>query len=163
MQPNLAPTAHHPLAPSSWPAWEECPRYDAENDDLDDAEASIIAVENGEVDDPDDDSEEVQDKTPKGRGRLQHAALAAILKRESEEVIKSAVAPLSLREEGEVRWVAERIIELVEMHGWSVAELKVEQRVTHVDEKTFRVTYFGTRDAVCGPLLFEAKFGFMRS
>lgn len=156
-----APTAHHPLGPSNWPAWTECADFTPEVDDVDDAEASAIAVEAGEVE-PDKADEDDEDQTPAGRGRLQHAATATILLRRPQEEIDAALAPLTERETLDVHWVAERTREIVLSHGLDPLDLICEERVTMVGPD-MRILYFGTCDARTGPLRFEWKFGLERN
>jgi hypothetical protein len=165
----IAPTAHHPLGPSQWPAWSECSAFDSESSDtdVDDIDATLVAIEEGDIAEPDDDDEEEEakpDKTPAGRGRLQHAAMAAILGRQSDQAIDAALAPLSHRETEDVMWCVEKTREIVAMHGWDAEGLRVEQRVTMLDP-SFRVMYFGTEDATHehAPLDFDFKFGFQRN
>lgn len=141
-----APLAHHPLGPSLWPAWVECIAF------------------NPMIDDPDEipvgDEESADD--PKTRGTLQHAAAAAILGRSGPDVVSQAMASLEEREREQVQWAVQRVIEICAEHGYGVDDIRVEQRVRLLKPDSFEVWYFGTLDIICGPLVFDLKFGDVR-
>tara|TARA_R110002050_G_scaffold191532_6_gene326329 strand:- start:935 stop:2131 length:1197 start_codon:yes stop_codon:yes gene_type:complete len=143
--PNLAPTAHHPRGPSSWPMLDACPRYTPEPDKIepDDADIEAEAEEFG--------------ADAKGRGSAQHAALAKCLTTQPDPF-----AGLADKETEQVQWAAEKAIETVEAMGYSADDIRVEQRVTMMGED-FRPLYFGTADILFGPAgVIDAKFGDMR-
>lgn len=164
MKPTLAiapaPLDHHPLGPSNWPMWAVCPRYDGQHDDIDAAEAEILDAETGE---PEKKEEATPDKKDaKGRGQLCHAALASIFT-DDQATQDAAFAPLTQREEEQVRWVAEQCINIATLHGYQRHEIKVEQRLTMPKGDSFEDLYFGTGDIVIGPsIVCDAKFGDMR-
>ena len=127
-----APTDHHPLGPSNFPMWSECPCYEGNHND-------------------DDSDEESTDA--KGRGTAKHLALAKALTGDPD-----AFAGLSEDEEREVRWVAETVVESARYAGYTPNEFVVERRLT-LYNPDFSVLYFGTADIGYGPFLEDAKFG----
>lgn len=142
-QKPFAPTAHHPDGPSTFPMRAECIDFEAPPIDLEDIDG------------------EEEDMSAKGRGTVKHHAVAMLLGGDLAERQK-ALAELSDREREEVQFVVQRVTEIIEGHGYSVADIRVEQRVTLVDGN-FAVLYFGTCDGEVGPLDFDWKFGEMRN
>lgn len=143
--PAIAPQSHHELGPSQWPAWSLCPCYDGEQD-IEDADVEALL--------PHDQRPKKEDKTAKGRGTLQHEALAKALRG-----IPNAFEGLTGAEEEQVRWVAESVVESAAAVGYTSDELHVEQRLTMFEGDSFKVLYFGTADVEYGPFIDDAKMG----
>lgn len=138
----MTPQAHHALGPSQHPMFAACADYEGIRDDPEDIELEELAAEAG-----------VTDDSAKGRGTACHVALAKVLTRRSDPF-----AGLSDREVGQVRWVAEKVVDIAAAAGYGPEEIKVEQRVTHL-KPDFTVQYFGTLDIEFGPFILDAKFG----
>jgi hypothetical protein len=138
---NYSPSDHHPLGPSNFPAWSQCADYEPTPDDPEDMD--------------------VEDDSPRGRGTVKHKAVAMLLAGDLA-MRQRALEGLSEREIEEVQFVVRRAIEIVESHGYSASDLKVEQRVTMMKPDSFEPLYFGTCDGEAGPLDFDWKFGLDR-
>ena len=123
---------HHKYSPSKFPAWMECACFD------------------GEVIDADDDSHAAN------QGTAQHDAHAKrIIGDQSWDV------GLSAAQRSNVEYVSDRVIEIAAMNGYGPNEIKLENRVTLVDDD-FNVRYFGTDDFEIGPIMGDAKYGLER-
>lgn len=146
LTPALAPTAHHPSGPSNFPMWAECIDYEPPAEDPEDLDAA---------------GEEDTDMSAKARGTAKHHSLAMVLSGDSETK-QRAFEGLTDREREEVQFVAGRWLDVVQEHGYSPEDVRVEQRVTLVGSN-FEVIYFGTCDGEAGPLDLEAKFGEVRN
>lgn len=134
---NHAPTSHHPLGPSTWPARSECPCFEPKPD--------------VDIEDVDGDDEE-PDMSARGRGQVMHKAVAMLLTGDLPTKQK-ALDGLSDRERDQVQWVVTKAIELTESHGYSISEARVEQRVTMLNpDGSFEPLYFGTGDFAVGPI-----------
>lgn len=144
---QLAPSEHHPLGPSTWPARMECIAFDPMPDvDLEDVDGS-----------EEDAPIEVEDRSARGRGVAMHKACAMLLVGDLE-MRQKALEGLSEREVGQVQWAVAKAIEIVESHGYAQSDIRVEQRVTLYNADSFEPLYFGTCDVECGPLDFDFKF-----
>jgi hypothetical protein len=140
---NIAPTAHHPDGPSQWPAIAECPCFESEKD-----------IEEADIESLDEAAGEKHGSDAKGRGQAQHGGLAKALTGQPD-----AFAGLSVKEEQDVRWTAEAIVEYAASMGYGADEIRVEQRVTMFSPSGFDELYFGTLDVRFGPFICDAKFG----
>lgn len=125
-----APTAHHPLGPSKWPAWEECPCFESDQE---------LADEEG---------------SDASRGQAMHAALAKCLRGDP-----LPFDGLDQAEEDQVRWMATTVVEFAASMGYAASEIRVEQRITMYKADSFEVLYFGTMDIEFGPFIIDAKTG----
>ena len=132
--------------------WAECIDYEPPAEDPEDLDAAG---------DDDDDGDETPDPSAKARGTVKHHALAMVLTG-NLEMKQRAFDGLSDRERDEVQFVAGRWLDVVQEHGYSPEDIRVEQRVTLVDGN-FQTLYFGTCDGEAGPLDLEAKFGEARN
>jgi len=142
------PDKHHPLGPSSWPAWAQCAAYEPDRDDDDVAE--------------DDGSADTYPSEAALRGILQHAAYAALLVQD-KPAADAAAQELTEHELEEVHWAVRHTLTLVEETGFSRDDIRVERRVTLFGEDGIEPVYFGTLD-VCwgGRCIADAKFGEVR-
>ncbi len=140
---QLQPAAHHPLGPSNFPMWAECAAYDS-------------------MPDVDEEDIGIEDDTPKGRGRVKHHAAAMLLAGDLD-MRQRALDGLSDAERAEVQFCVERVLAIVEEHGYTREDIRVEQRVTMFEGDGFKTLYFGTGDAEAGPLAFDFKFGEARN
>lgn len=140
---SLAPTAHHPLGPSTWPARSECARFTPKPDvDLEDV----------------DGDDEEPDMSARGRGQVMHKAVAMLLTGDLP-TRQRALDGLSDRERDQVQWVVSKAYEITESHGYSMSEARVEQRVTMLKpDGSFEPLYFGTGDFEVGPIDADWKF-----
>lgn len=127
------PTDHHPLSPSKFPAWSECPAFDGQQDDH---------------------RAEIEANSDRARGTAKHAALAGMFLGQPHPF-----AGLSAEEIEDVKWTAEAIITGANAAGYHVSDFRVEQRLTLIDPNGFEPLYFGTADVEYGPYIEDAKFG----
>ena len=111
--------------------------------------------------DGEDDTAEVHDTSAKARGTVKHKAVALLLAGDLTQR-QHALDGLSEREVGEVQFVVEKAVQIIEENGYALADVRVEMRVTLLDD-AFAVIYFGTGDADVGPIDFEWKFGESRN
>jgi len=144
---NLAPTSHHPLGPSTWPAISECADFE-----------SIPDVDLEEI----DGEEAEEDNTPRGRGIVKHKAVAMLLGGDLA-MRQGALEGLSESERGEVQWVAEKAVQIAEQNGYTQSDMILEQRVTMLKPDSFEPLYFGTGDGEVGPIDMDWKFGLQRN
>lgn len=144
--PAFAPSDHHPLGPSTWPARAECACFEPQKD----------------VDLEDVDGESQEDNTPRGRGVVKHKAVAMLLSGDLA-TRQQALVGLTDREIDEVQWVVAKCLEIVESNGYTQADLRLEQRVTMPKPDSFEPLYFGTGDGEAGPLDFDWKFAEKRN
>ena len=143
---TFAPTDHHENGPSTFPMRAECIRYQAPPEDPEDLDAM-----EGEDADP----------SAKARGTAKHKAVAQLLAGDLTQR-QHALDGLSEREVAEVQYVVEKAIQIIEENGYALSDVRVEMRVTLMDD-AFATIYFGTGDADVGPIDFEWKFGLSRN
>jgi hypothetical protein len=145
-QQSLAPTAHHPLGPSQWPAFAECADFEAEPDvDLDDIDV------------------DEEDMSAKARGTAMHKALAMLLGGDLG-MRQRAFDGLNDREREMVQWTADKVLQIAQENGYTAADIVVEQRVTMLKPDSFAPLYFGTCDVEIGGIIdIDAKFGLQRN
>lgn len=153
MNSQFTPTAHHEFGPSVWPAASECIAFEPMPDD--DPDELDVDAEDTEID--------LMDGSAKARGRVKHRACAMLLAGNQEQR-QAALNDLTERERNAVQWAVTRTLQIVEEHGYSPSNLRVEQRVTMFKpDGSFEPLYFGTFDAEAGPLDFDWKFGQARN
>lgn len=123
---------HHKYSPSKFPAWMEC------------------ACFTGETIDEDDDSHAAN------KGTLQHEAHAKRIIGDHQWDVG-----LDAAQRRNVEYVSDRVLEIAMMNGYGPNEIRLENRVTLVDDD-FNVRYFGTDDFEIGPIMGDAKYGLER-
>lgn len=124
---------HHPLSPSKFPAWLECPCYDGMADDGD-------------------------DKSDANMGRLQHEAQAKMLSGDSFGWRDG----LTLQQQDNVEWCVKANVRIAQQHGHLPDAIRVEQKLSLLDDD-FNEVYFGTGDVEIGrDVMTDSKFGLER-
>ena len=125
---------HHPLSPSKYPAWDECPDFE------------------GEIIDADDESADAN------IGTRQHEAQAKLIMGQTDGWSEG----LNSQQKANVEWSYNQIVQQATQAGYGAHEIKAEQRLTYFND-SFEVEYFGTGDIEFGPFLGDSKFGLERN